>query len=564
MKNIKSEGPTLSCEAEGSSMSDHYLGQVGTPLTRSESPARQHMSSAREPGGLQLALPGLEPGEHAGKARKGGRPVRRLEESDGPIVPEKPANKAEAAESVEERGPVTGNVAQGNPHRTQGRIIGGTTGLRRLRVRSGKLEAKKKLTSLFTHLRVDLFEAVYQRLKKNAAPGVDGVTWAEYGVNLVERLTDLQDRLHRGAYRPPAVRRTWIPKADGTRRPLGIPTVEDKVVQGAVVALLTPIYEAKFVENSYGFRPGRNQHQALDAVEGMMYRGYVNWVFDVDISRYFDSISHEWLVKMLEHLIGDRRLVRLVQRWLKAGVIEAGEWMASEVGSPQGGCVSPLLANIYLHYVMDVWFEQERRQMRGKAHMVRFADDVVFGFQHRDEAKLFEQRLAERLAKFGLQLHPDKTRLIRFGQFAHLSSVKDGRRKPETFTFLGFTHICARSQNTGKFRLLRRTAGKKVQRKLAEVKQLMRLRMHWRLADQWSWLCSVLRGHYNYYGLPGNFRALKSFFRRVWYHWHKVLQRRSQRAKMTRSKLEKLDRRYPLTRPRILRRQGVLRIAPQT
>ena len=497
----------------------------------------------------------MEPGELAREAQKGARRATRLEESDGPIVPEKRANKAQAAEPVEGRGPAKGKVAQGNPHRTQGRFIGGATGLRRLRERSRRLEAKgEKFTNLFTHLRVDLLKAAFYRLKKQAAPGVDGETWSMFEVDLDARLADLQDRLHRGAYRPPPVRRTYIPKAAGKQRPLGIPTVEDKVVQGAVVALLTPIYEAEFLDCSYAFRPGRSPHQALEAVERMMYRGKVNWVLDLDIRSYFDSIDHGWLTRMLEHRIGDKRLIRLVRRWLKAGVLEGKQLEATVEGTPQGGLISPLLSNVYLHYVLDLWFERrERKALRGTTHMVRYADDVVLGFQHEWEARDFLERLKQRLAQFRLQMHPDKTRLLRFGMFARQDAHKDGRRKPETFDFLGLTHISGRSHQ-GKFRLIRRTSKKKRQAKLADLKAQMRRRMHWRIADQWQWLGSVLRGHYRYYGVSGNFPALKQFRHRVRWMWHRSLQRRSQRAKMTRAKLCRLDLRFPLPRPRIFHR----------
>ena len=504
----------------------------------------------------------MEPDELVREAQEGASRTTRLEKSDGPIVPEKPANKAEVAEPVEGRGPAKGNVAQGNPHRTRSRPIGGATGLRRLRERSTKEEAKEeKYTNLFTHLRVDLLKAVFYRLKKQAAPGVDGKTWRSYEACLEANLADLQGRLHRGAYRPPPVRRTYIPKADGKQRPLGIPTIEDKVAQGAVMALLTPVYEAEFLDSSYAFRPRRSQHQALEAVARMMYRGKVNWVLDLDIRSYFDSINHEWLVRMIEHRIGDKRLVRLIRRWLKAGVLEGTELKATEMGTPQGGLISPLLANVYLHYVLDLWFERrERTRLLGTAHLVRYADDVVMGFQHEREAHRFRQRLEGRLAEFGLQVHPDKTRLVRFGWFARRDCHQDGRRKPETFDFLGFTHICERSRE-GKFKLIRRTSKKKRRARLAELKVEMRKRMHWSIPDQWLWLRSVLLGHYRYYGVSGNFPALAQFLYRVRWLWHRTLQRRSQRARMTRARLTRLERRFPLPTPRIFHRARPMQLS---
>lgn len=562
MKQADSEGSTLSTTAEDSRAEVRQTSERPVPLTRSEPPARHDMSPAREPGDLQLALPGMEPGELVRQVHEDVLRTTRLEKSDGSIVPEKLANKAQAAEPVEGRDPAKGKVAQGNPYRTQGRNIGGVTELARLRRRSTRRAAKEeRFTNLFTHLRVDLLRRVFYRLKKQAAPGVDGQTWRMYEGDLDARLADLQDRLHRGAYRPSPVRRTYIPKASGAKRPLGIPTVEDKVVQGAVVALLTPIFEAGFLDCSYAFRPGRSQHQALGSVERMMFRGKVNWVLDLDIKSYFDSIDHEWLVQMLEHRIGDRRLVRLIRRWLKAGVLEDGVLEASAQGTPQGGLISPLLSNVYLHYVLDLWFERkERGQLNGTAHMVRYADDVILGFQYEHEARRFRRRLEQRLAKFGLRMHPDKTRLLRFGKFALQDCHRDGRRKPETFDFLGLTHITGRSPQ-GKFWLIRRTARRKREAKLRELRAEMRRRMHWRVADQWRWLSSVLRGHYAYYGVSGNYRALTQFRTRVRWLWYRSLQRRSQRARMNRKKLNRLDRRFPLPTPRILPSTRRVRLA---
>jgi len=566
------------------------------PLTRSQGRARTDRSSAREPGDLQLALPGMEPGELAREALKGERRATRLEKSDRPIVPEKPPNKGgrygepytgtraetretdkgkptaervEAhpnAEGVEERGLTKGNAAQGDPHRTQGRKICGATELQRIGIqarRQAREDRKERFTNLFTHLKVGLLREVFLRLKRAAAPGVDGQTWADYAEGLDERLVDLQDRLHRGAYRPLPVRRQYIPKADGRKRPLGIPAIEDKVVQGAVVALLTPIYEAEFLDTSYGFRPGRNQHQALQAVDDMMYRGYVNWVLDADVKAYFDTIQHDWLVKMLERRIGDRRLVRLIQRWLKAGVLEDGELRATEEGSPQGGLISPLLANIYLHYVLDAWFEREAKKLRGKAHLVRYADDFIIGFQNRADAIALHQNLAERMRRFGLELHPTKTKLLRFGKFARRDCKRDSRSKPETFEFLGFTHISGKGLRGG-FRLLRRTSRKKRTAKMAELKPELWRRMHWCIRDQWQWLCGVLRGHYDYYAVPTNFRALRTFYHWLRRAWHRSLQRRSQKARITRAKLDRIDQRYPLPTPRILpwHRQELLAMRP--
>jgi group II intron reverse transcriptase/maturase len=572
VKQTKSERPTRSFTAEGNRAEGRKAGQADAPLARSKTPARTDLSSAREPGDLQLALPDVLTGELVREPQEGERRTRRLKKSDRPVVPKKPANKGrlhhQTAELVEERGLAEGKAVQGNPPRTQGRRIGGKTGLARIGAqarRQAETGEKTTFTNLFNHLRVDLLREVFYRLKRKAAPGVDGQTWEDYAEGLEDRLVALQDRLHRGAYRPPPVRRQYIPKADGRMRPLGIPAIEDKIVQGAVVALLTPIYEAEFLDCSYGFRPRHNQHQALEAVDRMMYRGYVNWVLDADIKAYFDTIQHQWLVKMLEHRIGDKRLIRLIQRWLKAGVLEDGEWRATEEGSPQGGLISPLLANAYLHYVLDLWFAKEARRMRGRAHLVRYADDFIVGFQYEHEAKSFQKDLAERLGQFGLALHPTKTRLLRFGKFARRDCRKDGRRRPETFDFLGFTHISGRS-TPGGFKLIRRTARKKRMAKMAALKQEMRKRMHWCIRDQWQYLCGVLRGHYQYYGVPTNYRALRSFRDWVRRTWHRLLQRRSQKARLNRRRLDQLDQRYPLIRPRIrpLQPQLQLALVPRT
>jgi group II intron reverse transcriptase/maturase len=445
-------------------------------------------------------------------------------------------------------------------------VIEGQTGLARVgekaREEGGKKEKdKEKFTNLFTHLRVDLLTAVYHRLNKSAAAGVDGRTWAEYGQGLHERLVDLQGRLHRGAYHPQPVLRRYIPKADGRMRPLGIPAIEDKIVQGAVVTLLTPIYEAEFRECSFGFRPHRNQHQALEAVDRMMYQGKVDWVLDADIRSFFDKLDQDWLVRMVEHRIGDRRLVRLIRKWLKAGVMEDAKLLATEEGTPQGGLISPLLANIYLHYVLDLWFAKEAKQLSGTAHLVRFADDFIAGFQKQEEVEAFRRRLEQRMREFHLELHPEKTRTLRFGCFAQKDCHKDGIDKPETFDFLGFTHICGKTAR-GKFRLVRRTSKKKRKAKMADLREKLRRWVYLPLNEQWQRLCSVLRGHYQYYGLSTNFRALHSFARRLRLVWHKQLQRRSQRAHMTRAKLDRLDRLFPLPRPRILGFQRVLCFSP--
>jgi len=335
-------------------------------------------------------------------------------------------------------------------------------------------------------------------------------------------------------------------------RPLGIPTLEDKLVQQAVRMVLEPIYEAMFLGFSHGFRPGRNPHQALDAVAETIGRK-VNWVLDADIRSFFDTIDHGWMRKFIEHRIGDQRLIRLLLKWLNAGVMEDGKLHEVTAGTPQGGIISPLLSNVYLHYVLDLWVQQWRkRDARGEVYIVRYADDFVMGFQYEQDARAMRSALAERFAQHSLQLHPEKTRLIRFGRFARRDSVLDGRKRPETFVFLGFTHICAEGPN-GKFRVVRRTARKKRVAKLAALKEEIERRKHHRVAEQHKWLNSVLRGHNQYYGVPGNYSALRSFRHRVRSQWHRALQRRSQRAKWNDASHKAFDTRFPLLSPQITR-----------
>jgi group II intron reverse transcriptase/maturase len=409
-----------------------------------------------------------------------------------------------------------------------------------------------------SHLKAPLLKEAYERLRKDAAPGVDGLTWEQYGENLDVRLLDLQDRIHRGSYHPQPVRRVHIPKADGGgERPLGIPALEDKIVQSAARSLLEPIYEGgEFLGFSYGFRRGRSQHDALGALHVALKRK-VRVVLDADIRKFFDTIDHDWMQRFLEHRIADRRMVRLLMKWLHAGVMENGEVRAVEEGTPQGGLISPLLANIYLHYVLDLWVHSWRkRRAHGAVYIVRYADDFVMVFEHEGDAQAMRSALAERLARFGLALNEDKTRVIRFGPFAPSDCKKEGRRKPETFDFLGFTHIAAKRPGQC-FRILRRTSRKKRRVKLAALAREARRRRHEPVRQQYVWLRSVLRGHYNYYGVPGNHDAMESFLKRVRWTWHQQLQQRSQRARWNKKKRERHDAKYPLPRPRITHRLPV-------
>ena len=430
---------------------------------------------------------------------------------------------------MEERGLAKGNTASAarSGHGAGTRAPGALDRVRQVAERDKEV----RFTALLHHVNVESLNAAYWRLRRQAAPGEDGVSWADYGRELEANLRDLHDRIHRGAYRPKPSRRVFIPKADGRQRPLGIATTEDKIVQSAVVEVLNAIYETDFLGFSYGFRPGRKQHDALDALTAGLWRKKVNWVLDADIRDFFTSLDHSWLEKFCEHRIGDKRVLRLIQKWLKAGVIEDGIWAESEEGTPQGATVSPLLANVYLHYVFDQWVEQwRRRQAHGDMVVVRYADDFVVGFEHRAEAERFRQELGERLAKFGLELKAEKTRLIEFGRFAAGNRAERGLGKPETFDFLGFTHYCGETRG-GRFAVKRKTIAKRMRAKLKEVKAELARRMHLPVQEVGRWLNGVVRGHLAYYAVPGNYDAINQFVKQVTRLWLRRLRRRSQRGR---------------------------------
>jgi group II intron reverse transcriptase/maturase len=485
------------------------------------------------------------------------------EQSDSSVVPQKPPNKtgAPAAEVVEGRELAKGNLREQNTPRTQSRRSV-PSALERVREAARK-DKKQRFTALLHHIYdVEQLHAAYFDLKRNAAAGIDDETWQHYGEDLGVKLADLSERLKRGAYRARPVRRVWIPKADGRQRPLGVPALEDKLVQRAVVSVLNTIYEGDFLEFSYGFRPGRSQHNALDALTVGITTTNVNWVLDADIRGFFDTLNHEWLVKFVEHRVADRRVVRLIQKWLKAGVLEDGEWTQSEEGTVQGGSISPLLANLYLHYVFDLWAQRWRRkQASGNVILVRFADDFIVGFEHGTDAMRFRKELAERFAQFGLELHAEKTRLIEFGRGAVEDRRKRGAGKPETFNFLGFTHICAKTK-MGKFTVQRRTMRKRLHGKLKEVKQQLRRRLHAPIPEQGAYLRSVVRGHCQYYGVPGNTGPIGAFRLTIGRLWLWTLRRRSQKHRLPWSRMQRLvDRWIPPARichPYPLVRFGVI------
>jgi RNA-directed DNA polymerase len=478
-------------------------------------------------------------------------------ESDGWVVPTKSPNQGRTgasagvlAEGWEGSHPTKRNTEEDRTHRTQSRgsVSQGLGGVREV----ARKDKKQKFTALLHHVTVERLRESYYGLKKQAAPGIDGVTWQQYGEEVEEQIQDLHDRIHRGAYRALPTKRKYIPKEDGRQRPLGIAALEDKIVQQAVVTVLNEIYEEDFLGFSYGFRPKRGQHDALDALTVGIKRKKVNWILDADIRGFFDNMDHEWLRQFVEYRIADRRILHLIQKWLKAGVSEEGEWQASTVGTPQGAVISPLLANIYLHYAFDLWAKQWReKQARGDMIIVRYADDIVLGFQYREEAEAFRQALGERLRKFGLELHPEKTRLIEFGRFAEENRERRGEGKPETFDFLGFTHACAKSQKEGWFKVQRRTAKKRLRSKLKSIGQELRKRINEQVTSIGEWLKKVVQGYFNYHAVPGNFEALRAFHREVTRRWHRVLRRRSQRARITWEQFSKLITQY-LPRPRIL------------
>jgi group II intron reverse transcriptase/maturase len=483
------------------------------------------------------------------------------EKSDSVIVAVKPANKVAhpaveqsasepvAAEPVEPRAGTKGNADQQSTYRAQSRVSV-SQALERIR-KVARERKKEKFTALFHHISPDLLEEAFFELKEDAAPGADRLTWKDYEAELERNLEDLHDRVQRGAYRALPSRRVYIPKPDGRQRPLAVAALEDKIVQRAVVALLNAIYEEDFLGVSYGFRPGRGTHDALDALCVGIDSRKVSWILDADIRSFFDEISQEWLIRFLEHRLGDRRIIRLIQKWLKAGVLEDGVVSVSDRGTGQGSVISPLLANIYLHYAFDLWAVRwRRRETTGDVIIVRYADDFIVGFQYESDARRFLDEMRARLREFALSLHPEKTRLIEFGRFAAERRQRRGLGKPETFNFLGFTFICGKTR-AGKFQIKRKTRRDRMRAKLKMVQEEMRRRMHQPIPIQGKWLWYVVNGYFNYHAVPTNFRALVAFRTEIARRWRRVLTRRSERTKLNWEQMNRLLDDW-LPKPRIL------------
>src|SRR5450432_328241 len=474
------------------------------------------------------------------------------EKSDLAIVAVKPTNKAgqPAAELVEPRAGAEGNASQQSTGRAQDR---GTVSQALERIRQAARQRKKeKFTALFHHVSIDHLTEAFSELKENAATGVDGLTCRDYEQHLERNLEDLHARVHRGAYRALPSRRVYIPKPDGRQRPIAVAALEDKIVQRATAAVLNAIYEEDFLGFSYGFRPGRGTHDAMDALVVGITSTKVNWILDADIRSFFDTISQTWLIRFLEHRLGDRRIIRLIQKWLKAGVLEEDQWIETTEGTPQGSVISPLLANVYLHYVYDLWVQQWRtRHARGDMIVVRYADDTIVGFQHRQDAERFQIDLKERLAKFALSLHPGKTRLLEFGRYAAGRRAERGQGKPETFDFLGLTHYCSTRKDGTDFQLGRKTQRKRMKAKLREIKETLRRLRHTPIHEQGRWLGTMMKGYFAYFAVPTNTYLLSAFRYHTSIIWFRSLRRRSQRHRLTWERMVRLIKRF-LPSPRVL------------
>lgn len=528
-------------------------GECMTDPARSKTPSMRG-NSTRE--NREIPYPPRKDGSEGrvGKVIDRNPTMNGYGKSDRRMVPTKSPNKSNGAtqsdaEVMEGKRLTKGNAGQRNAPRTQSRTHDAPNELDRVRKAALK-DKKARFTALFHHVSIERLEQAFLALKRKAAPGVDGVTWEQYDTNLRSNLRDLHSRLQSGAYRAKPSRRVYIPKPDGRQRPLGVAALEEKVVQRAVTEVLNAVYEADFLGFSYGFRPGRKQHHALDALAVAIRTRKVSWVLDADIRGFFDAIDHGWMLKFLEHRIADKRMLRLIRKWLKAGVIEAGELKANDEGTPQGASISPLLSNVYLHYVLDLWVQQWRKtSARGEVIIIRWADDFVMGFQYQQDAQRCLAQLRSRFGKFALQLHPEKTRLIRFGRFARRDCRRfDGKNKPETFNFLGFTHFCGQTRR-GVFLVGRKTIRDRLTAKLHSVRTQLRARMHEPVEQQGRWLRSVVVGYFNYHAIPGNWKAIGAFRTQVARLWYRTLRRRSQKRRINWKRMSrKVDHWLPAAR----------------
>lgn len=553
----ESGAPTLLSEAEGH-IDEGATRESSTSPTRSKTLSMRRSSPNRNCEISSAPAAKLAAGR-LGKAIGRTPDIQAGEKSDACVVPMNDPNNGAASKPAQAEGREGRRAAKRNTEappapRTQRRIRAsmGLDGVREA-ARAAKATGKEvRFTALLHHVTPALLRESFMQLKRDAAAGVDGVRWREYEAGLDERVVKLWDAVQSGRYRAQPSRRVYIPKADGKQRPLGIAALEDKIVQQAVVTVLTPIYEATFLGFSYGFRPGRNQHQALDAVVVGMQAKRVNWVLDADIKAFFDTVDHGWMMRFLEHRIGDTRVLRLIRKWLTAGVVEDGQKTDVRVGTPQGAVISPLLANIYLHYVFDLWTHQWRgRHARGDVMIVRYADDSVLGFESKADVERFIEDLKVRFAQFGLALNEDKTRVLQFGRFAVQTRARQGLGKPPTFDFLGFTHICGRSRSNGWFQLKRLTSAKRMRASLKAIRQALIRRMHEPIPVVGRWLRRVVQGYFNYYAVPGNVVRLDAFRKEVSRAWLHALRRRGQRGRMPWSRFGLLIKRY-LPRVRVL------------
>jgi RNA-directed DNA polymerase len=413
-----------------------------------------------------------------------------------------------------------------------------------------KEDPKRQFFSIAHLITPEKMYAAFLNLRKDASAGVDGVTYDEYEKDAARNIRKLHQRLKDGKYRAQPLRRVYIPKENGKQRPISIPALEDKLVQKVMVEILSAIYEQDFLDCSYGFRPGRGAHHALDEVKRVICTRPTGWILELDITAYFDTIVREQLMEMIEKRVSDDSVLRLIRKWIQVGVIEEGRLLMSETGTGQGQPISPLLANAYLHYVLDEWFEEVvKPRLKGEAHEIRYADDAILCFEHKEDAEKVKEVLTKRFSRFGLTLHPEKTRLVEFGRYAAGNAKKQGE-KPQTFDFLGFTHMCARSRK-GKFTVHVKTINKRLRRGLKAIAEWCQKNRHQPVDAQQKTLNAKLRGHYQYYGRPTNYRSLRQFYRSVRRIWREWLSRRTRGRWLTWERYDKILRQHPLLLPRI-------------